>query len=445
MSHHTATPLPGMRDHPQRRVLNDELHARLAEPLAVPLRLTHLMMLSGERGAQSDRDHVASLCRKYDATPPAAGAMHHAIDLGEFRLRWERHTECSTYTFFRPGAGRRVFADPAIEALPSDWINRLPGERLVAIQLEVEAEDGADGPPPGFGQTGLVGSRIAGGRARVWTDFRIRGDGYTRMLVHAGAMGANELGQQVRRLLEIESYRMLALLALPVIKRVGPRLGELERRLADITADMQEHRDVSEADEQRYLARLTGLAAETEHIAAQSNYRIAAARAYHALVERRLDLLDEAPLSDLEPIGSYLRHRMQPAADTCEAVRRRIDDVAERIGRANGLLRTRLDVKQATQSRDLLDSMDRRAGMQLRLEQAVEVITVIAGAYYLSGLLKQAGKAIVHAVPGWSALPVESIVGFATPVLVLGLWLLVHHFRSRAHRGDMAEEESHPR
>jgi len=430
----------GLRDHPQRRVLNDELHARPAEPLTPPLRLTHLAMLSGENAADVDRAHVARLCRAMNVVPPGDDAVQFMADLGTVRMRWERHTEFSTYTFYREGLRERPFADPAIEAVPSDWINRLPGERLVAIQLafgegELPGPDAASMPPE-FGHARVVGGTIADGRASVWTDFRIHGDGYSRMLVRAHGIGATEAGYHIRRLLEIETYRMTALLVLPTIRRVGPRLGDVEHGLADITAEMRRRDDVTEADERDYLDRLTALAAETEHIAAEANYRISAATAYHSLMERRLQLLREGRLPDLEPIGDYLERRLRPAMDTANAVRRRTDDLAERVGRANALLRTRLDVKQTTQSRDLLESMNRRAGLQLRLEQTVEVITVIAGAYYLSGLVREIGYGIAHTVPGAADLPVEAIVGVAAPVLLIGLWALIRHVRRRIERGD---------
>jgi uncharacterized membrane-anchored protein len=381
---------------------------------------------------------VTSLCRKLGAAPPEPGAVHHSAELGEVRLRWERHTEFSTYTFYRDGVPGRPFAEPAIEAVAGDWVNRIPGERIMAAHMAfvdgpVAGADEAR-PAPDFAPAQVNGSRIAGGQASVWTDFRIRGDGYSRFLVQNHGMGAREAGYQVRRLLEIEGYRMLALLALPLIREIGPRLSALESELGEVTAGMQAAADESESDAQRDLARLTEMAAEIEHLAARANYRIAAARAYHTLVERRLDLLREERLGDLEPLGDYLDRRMRPAVDTFDAVRRRIADVAERVGRANALLRTRIDVRQATQSRDLLDSMNRRAGLQLRLEQAVEAITVIAGAYYLSQLLVLFAGAVGDLLPGGGlGLDAKTAVGLATPAIAAALWLAVRWLRARSH------------
>ena len=224
---------------------------------------------------------------------------------------------------------RRRPRPPAIEAVASNWVNRIPGERLVALHLalvDFDVPGGDDArPAPDFSPARVNGSRIADGFATAWTDFRIRGDGYSRMLVRSHGIGEREAGNQVRRLLEIESYRMLALLALPLVRELSPRLSALEQQLGEVTAGMQARGGGSEGDDQRDLARLTELATEIEHLAARANFRVAASRAYHTLVERRLALLREERLTDLEPIGDYLERRLRPAVDTTEAVRRRAE------------------------------------------------------------------------------------------------------------------------
>lgn len=146
----------------------------------------------------------------------------------------------------------------------------------------------------------------------------------------------------------------------------------------------------------------------------------------------------EDRVADSEPLGDYLERRLRPAADTFRATRRRIDDLTERVNRTNALLRTRLEVKQATRSRDLLESMDRRAGLQLRLEQAVEAITIIAGAYCGAGLQRMLGKGVNEAMPVATPLPIYLVVGLSTPVIVVALWLMVRRIRAgRSHAPPM--------
>ena len=60
------------------------------------------------------------------------------------------------------------------------------------------------------------------------------------------------------------------------------------------------------------------------------------------------------------------------------------------------MLRTRIDIALAKQNRDLLDSMDERTQLQLRLQQTVEGLSVVAISYYavaLIGYLSGAGRA----------------------------------------------------
>src|SRR3546814_15154599 len=111
----------GLRDHPLRASLNAEVHSRPFARLQSPERISHLALLSGEGAAERERRHVAALCESRGVGGPPASASHFYCDLGSFRLKWERHTEFSTYTFFvsgpfaaEPGGGR-PFGARAIE------------------------------------------------------------------------------------------------------------------------------------------------------------------------------------------------------------------------------------------------------------------------------------------------------------------------------------------
>src|SRR5690606_37657952 len=132
----------GLKDHPLRRIVSGEVHARPFMHLEPSERATHLAMLSGETSAAADRAHVARLCRRYGTPPPADGGDFHLVDLGPFRLRWERHTEFSSYSFLaREGAPQRDdgrlgrFEHPVIERVPRDWLEQLPGSLLVGVHL----------------------------------------------------------------------------------------------------------------------------------------------------------------------------------------------------------------------------------------------------------------------------------------------------------------------
>ena len=424
-------------DHPLRQEINDEVHARPYETLRAPARASHLGMFSGRHGAEADRAAVAALCERYGVAPPEPGAQHLSADFGPFRLKWERRTELSTYTFFAEEGFEAPFAAPPLELLPADWLAALPGSRIVAIHLALEP---SWAPPRSsealvslFGGNTIVGSHISGGAARVWTDFRIHDDGFSRILMRDVNLRERQAGRAVQRLLEIETYRMMALLAFPLARQLNPELNDLEERLAGITERMT--RSDHEPDEHAMLSRLTELAAHTERIGNTTNYRFHAARAYHAIVRRRIEDLREQRIQGLQTIQEFMGRRLEPAMRTCEAAAERRESLSERISRAGDLLRTRVDVALEAQNRDLLDSMNRRADLQFRLQETVEGLSVAAISYYALGLV---GYLLEAASEAGLALRPGLIKGALVPVVVFAIWLLIRYVRSRIARQQEA-------
>ncbi len=437
----------GLRDHPLRHELSEELHARPFARLRAPLRATHLALLSGEDAAAADRAQVAALCEEFGAPPPADTDTHHMADLGAFQLKWERHTEFSSYTFFtgpddtgaadtKPNA-KDVFEIQALAGVPRKWLQSLAGELLVGVHLSLtpntQSLPDAEGVARAFGTDNLAGCMAAGEAAAVFVDFRIHGDGFGRILVCDRHLKPRQAGRLVQRLFEIETYRAIALLALPVARRYGRDLTLAGDSLSEMTGRMAAMEGLE--DERRLLAELTDHSAKVERIAADASYRFGAARAYYALVRRRVEELREVRYEGLQTIHGFLERRLAPAMRTCEATAERLDTLSGRLSRAADLLRTRVDVKLESQNSALMHAMDRRARLQLRLQQTVEGLSVVAISYYLVGLVSYALKA------GKSAgLPInpELLTGlsipFVTGVLALGVW--------RLRRGVKREEDN---
>jgi uncharacterized membrane-anchored protein len=427
-------------DHPLRAALTNEVHARPFATLRTPARITHVAMLSGEGGFAADRAHLDRLLTAFGRPLPAADANHVFQDCGAFRLKWERHTEFCTWTVIGDGVAASPFAAPAVESLPADWLVAVPGSRLVAIHVAVEraeAPSAVDDLARHFDPEFMAGSAVAGGGAEVWTDFRIHGDGYGRILVRDRALKPRQAGRLVQRLLEVETYRMMALLALPVAREVAPAISAADRELVAITAAM--HNLGGLGDERRLLGKLTGLAAEVERVTAQSSYRFGAARAYAALVERRIGELREQRIEGVQTIAEFMERRLAPALRTCAATAERLEAIAQRLQRAGDLLRSRVDIALEAQNQALLASMDRRAQLQLRLQATVEGLSVAAISYYVVGLIGYAAKALEKAgVP----LHPELATGIAIPFVVTAVWALAR--RVRRHIGDSAESPRGP-
>lgn len=423
-----------MADHPQREALTREVHARPFAPLFPPERATHIATVSGEGGAASDRAHLLRLCERLNVQAPPVESNHAFIDFGGFRLKWERHGEFCTWTFFVRGPFADPFSPAAVAAVPADWLASLPGERLVATHIAIEprerAERTAHDLPAGFAREVLAGSRLAEGLGVAWTDFRLHDDGYSRILVQdRGFVDPWQAGRMVQRLLEIETYRLMALLGLPVARAAGPRITAVDRELTAITEEMGVLRDAS-ADpgaERRLLERLMALAVEIERVTASADYRFGAARAYHALVEARIaELREQRADAGVPTIGEFMERRFAPAMRSCTATATRLQLLADRLARAGTLLRTRVDIALEAQNQQVLASMDRRARLQLRLQQTVEGLSVAAISYYVIGLIGYASRALEA---GGLRIHHDLVTGLAIPLVVGLVWLGIRRLR----------------
>ncbi|MFV8835371.1 DUF3422 family protein [Aquisalimonas sp.] len=426
-----ATATGGLQEHAQRRHIAAELHARPFESLGGPLRGTHLAMLSDNGNA--DLACVTALCEALEQTPPDPDSTHHSVDLGAFRLRWERHTEFSTYTFFASGVPddpTTPFANPALEAVPDEWLRTVPGELIVAVHLTFEGPESPDRPVHElaeiFHTENVAGSEVADGAARVYTDFRLHGDGYGRILIQDRGLAPRRAGRLIQRLLEIETYRLMALLGFPLARQTTSLLTSLEQELEAITRRIT--RSSSLDNEQSLLQEISALSADLEQTTARNSFRLSASRAYDGLVQRRIENLREVRIRELQTIGEFMVRRFRPAMRTCESVAERQEGLARRISRAADLLRTRVDIALEGQNRDLLASMNRRTDLQLRLQQTVEGLSVLVMSYYGSGLIYY----MLHGVHSAGVeFNVDLAVGAAVPLVVISAFLGIRYLRRK--------------
>lgn len=420
-------------DHPERFLLANEIHARPHEPLHAPQRASYLAVMLDPDERALDHAHVAKLCERYGVRAPPADAIHFAATLGPFRLRWERHTEFSSYAFFVPGGSPTPFADPAIGVVPADWLRTIPGRTVTAVHAELVEREA---PMPGASEIAValegnyvVGSGVGDGAGAVFTDFRIHADGFGRVLAIDRELSRFQAGRTLQRLFEIETYRMMALLALLVARRLAPRLLKMERELSGVASALAQ-RGAGDA----LLEQLTHLAANVESAIGESRYRFGATRAYHELVTSRIDELRERRLPGTQTIGEFMRRRLAPAIATCESTERRLLELSERVARASSLLATRVGVTRERQNQELLASMNRRARVQLRMQETVEGLSIAAITYYVVSLVGYLAKALEAA--GLRVDPAIAI-GVAIPVVAVLVGLGVRGVRRRIARAEL--------
>jgi uncharacterized membrane-anchored protein len=237
-------------------------------------------------------------------------------------------------------------------------------------------------------------------------------------------MSSSQAGRMVQRLFEIEAYRMLALLALPIAQKLSPHVKAIEQSLAEVTEAVS----VESRSDEVLLNELSTFAAEVERTLSASQFRFSASRAYSDLVRSRIDELREHRLSGLQTINEFMSRRLAPAIATCATMSQRLRDLSERIARTSSLLSTRVDIAREKQNQALLASMERRARMQLRLQQTVEGLSVAAISYYVVALLSLVFGALESA-----GLPLRSelATGLSIPVVLLLVGFVLHSIRRR--------------
>jgi uncharacterized membrane-anchored protein len=423
-------------DHPERLVLADEVHARPPEPLSTPVRATYVAMLFSPDERELERQHLARLCIRFDVVPPPAGTTQFSARLGAVRIKWERHGEFSGYTFFAADLGGKPFVDTAAAGLPAGWLQGLPGRTVAAAHaLLIKGQGSApdmDALAEYFDGNTPVGAAVGAGTGFAFTDFRIHGDGCGRFVLLDDGFTPNQAGRLLQRLFEIDAYRMLALLALPIARRQSPRIVAIEQALAELTDGIARE----DGREETLLHELTRLAAEVESGLSASQFRFGACRAYSELVRTRIEELREQRIAGLQTIAEFMTRRFTPAVTTCQTVSQRLHDLSERVAQASGLLATRVGIARERQNQDLLASMNRRAKLQLRLQQTVEGLSIAAIVYYVVGLLGYITKGLKA---GGLALNSDLAVGLAVP-LVAGLAIVaVRRARKRIAQSEPEE------
>ncbi|MCG4452385.1 DUF3422 domain-containing protein [Pseudomonas sp. MMS21-TM103] len=429
---HTPSSQHGLRFHPEREALFNELHTRPFPVLSTPSRLTQLVLLPDTQQTDAEYQHLLRLCDRHAVLPPAAHSSCYYQDFGGFELRWERHTEFSTYTLVSKQVQGPPFSQDALALLPEHWLQQLPGQLLSCNHLEIiaapETQPSPDEMRMHFEGQRLISSSVSDGQARLWSAYRIHSDGSGRMLIHNRGLNPCQSGRLVRTLLEMETYRMMLLLALPQAKAIAPQIKEMEQQLA--AAIQQINRIGDLGDERRLLGELGSLAARVEQLIAAHNFRFSASRAYYELIINRLGELREQECPGLQTFSEFLQRRLTPAWRTSEAAEQDLDDLARRIDRASELLRTRIDLTIETQNQQLMQAMDKRSHLQLRLQQTVEGLSVAAISYYLVGLCKY----LAESAKALGLIESSTLAtGIAVPVCVAAVWLGMRRLKRSLH------------
>lgn len=417
-------------EHPLRYQIANELHARPFPACPVPSRAAYLALKPAANAAARDREaeraHLIDLLDRFGAPHPQPGATHYFGQIGKHRLKWESHTEFVTYTVFGEGVADRPFDAATFGVFPEDWLARAPGTRITSALIRVEAAEdwsGIEGKVRDwFVPESLAISRVLDDQLVIAGDFRIDPAGHMRFAVFARPdVGERRVGRVVQRLCEIETYKTMSMLGLFRARELNPVMGALDKRLSALVSEMAGPAHRAEST----LKQLLEISAELERLVADSTFRFGATGAYETIVNQRIEVLREERFGGRQTFAEFMMRRFDPAMRTVKSTESRLRAMADRALRAADLLRTQVDVERSAQNQALLESMDRRADLQLRLQKTVEGLSVVAISYYAVNLV------VYMLGPVGEEIGVGKLVLTAavTPLVILGVWVLVRRIR----------------
>jgi uncharacterized membrane-anchored protein len=202
-------------------------------------------------------------------------------------------------------------------------------------------------------------------------------------------------------------------------------MNALEERLTTIVTSLSD----AGLDAPQTLQSLLETSARLEQLVAHTSFRFGATGAYETIVNQRIEVLREARFAGRQTFGEFMLRRYDPAMRTVKSTETRLHRLSERAIRAGDLLRTRVEVERSAQNQSLLQSMDRRSDLQLRLQRTVEGLSVVAISYYAVGLAL------------YVLAPLEKLQGVSkpwltagvTPVVVLAVWLALRRIQRAMH------------
>ena len=415
-------------DDAQRELLHNEIHARPTARIRLPALVVYVAVLNEGISREQESEHLRRLPGQEHLKAEQLTGNFLRLRFATHTVKWERHTEFTRYSIVQHlpehaylGASRPELLSELV--VSPEWLAGIPGRTISAIKLVMTHGDLSTPEETmalarhWFGDAPVVAS-VVGNTGHSWavTDFMVGPSGFERILVLTPSnTSPTRAGRLSQRLLEIETYRLMALRGLPVSKQLSPVLAQAETQLLDITAQL-EHKKASARE---LLEPLVGLATRIERATAEHAYRFSATQAYASLVQQRLTELRERPLAGTQTIGEFLQRRLSPAMATVVASSQRLGSLAERISRASALLRTRVDIATEEQNHLLLEKLTRGQELQLRLQITVEGLSIAAISYYVIGLLLYLAKALYGL-----GLPLhpEIVVGAAVPVVLWAVW-----------------------
>ena len=386
----------------------DELHARPYIKLGNNLRTFHFAYLIKENDEKKSWKYLDKFLRKINFQKlPNEVSKYWVAEGKDLTVRYECHTEFISLTLIYPNKIEnknkpKLFDENFLNLLPIDFLENFPGDHFLSTWIEMAPSNFNFKPidiEEFFYHDNFAGSNVAEDGANVFMSFKsdrtdFLGSGFRRVFIQNKNLRTRRTGRLLQRIVELETYQVLSLLGLPQVRQETLNLSNLEKQITEITKSVSKtakknlnKKSIAYPDYQKDLNELSYVVAKIEEIDSSSNYRLSATAAYYKLVEQRIQDLREERLESFQTNYEFLSRRLQPAIRTTEAFSRRLESLAIRAQRADNLVRTQIEMGVQIQNKNLLESMELRARAQLRLQETVESLSIVAITYYIVGLL----------------------------------------------------------
>ncbi len=418
-------------DHPLRYALANELHARPFPVAKAPCTVAFLAIKKPVEAVARDRRediaHLIDLLDRHGAQHPRPDATHYSGQIGRHWLKWEQHTEFVTYTAITQNVSDRAFNPADFEVFPEDWLRASPGQRVTSAMLRAVPRGNDDvimsELAEWFEPESLAVADVLDNSVICASDFRIDPAGHMRFALFVSeGTGRRRTGRVIQRLCEIETYKAMSMLGFARVKSLMPRIGELDKRLTELMVEMTD----GDNHPDDLLPQLLKTSTELETLSARCAFRFGATGAYEAIVNQRIEVLREDRFHGGQTFADFMMRRYDPAIRTVKSTEKRLQTLSDRAIRAGELLRTRVDVERSAQNQALLESMDRRADLALRLQHTVEGLSVVAISYYAVSLVSYLLYPVTQA-----GISKGMLTAAVTIPVVLAVWYAVRRIRRR--------------
>ena len=429
----------------------DELHARPYIKLGNNLRTFHFAFLIRDNDEIKAWKHLNKylISEGFQELPKE----HHKYWVAESEnliIRYECHTEFISLTLIYPNTIlsqkkiiSNLFEDKFLSKLPSQFLRNFPGQHFLSTWVEMASSAYNYKPidlEKYFFHDNFAGSNVAEDGANVFISFKTDSSnfinsGFRRVFIQNKNLRTRRTGRLLQRIVELETYQVLSLLGLPQVRKETSNLSYLEKKITEITKSVSSkakknliNKSKTNQNYQKDLNELSYVVAKIEEIASSTNYRLSATSAYYKLVAQRIIDLREERLESFQTHNEFLSRRLQPAIRTCEAFSRRLESLAVRAQRADNLVRTQIEMSIQIQNKNLLESMEARARAQLRLQETVESLSIVAITYYVVGLLSTLVEPI-----GFDKMFISKSVflSLSVPIILIIIWYIAKMVRKR--------------